>query len=140
MGVRATGRKLAMQALYQAEVQSLSIEKVIDTFLAESNYLESTKTWAMDLAKASFEYRSEADKLIKKYAIDWDLGRMNPIDKSILRLAFYEIKHTDTPVKVALNEAIEISKKYSTEDSPKFINGILGNYVKKECSQDSSKK
>ena len=72
----------------------------------------------------------ETDKLIEKYSIDWTIDRISLVDLSILRLAFYELIKTDTPYTIILNEAVELSKEFSEDDSPKFINGILGNYVK----------
>ena len=136
MGVRSTGRKLAMQIMYQTDLRKTSIDTILESFFQDTPYQEETKLWAITLAKETENHRTESDELIQKYAIEWDLDRINPIDLNILRIAFYELRHTDTPINIVLNEAIEISKKYSNEDSSKFINGILGNYVK-ECSQES---
>ena len=139
MGKRSTGRKLAMQALYQAEIRQLPIDDVIHLFLEESPYLEDTREWAIELARQTWQTRAESDEIIQKYSIGWDLERLNIIDKSLLRLAIYEIRYMDPPLSVVLNEIIEISKRSSTDDSPKFINGILCNYAKDECSQASPK-
>ena len=133
MGKRSTSRKLAMKTLYQASVSG-DIEIVVDRFLRGSEYLLETKNWAIELAQKTWSKKAELNEIIKRYAIGWVIDRINPIDKSILQLAFYEIKYTETPPQVIINEALEISKKYSTEDSPKFINGILGNYINKEKS------
>lgn len=132
MGVRSTGRKLAMQIVYQADIRHCSVDDILIEFFKNGKYSNETMTWAITLSKASWAYKSEADILIKKYSVDWDISRINPIDKSILRIAFYELSSKESPIKVILNEAIEISKKYSTDDSPKFINGILGAYVEKK--------
>ena len=137
MGKRGTGRKLAMQALYQAEIRQQPIEMIVDSFVVESDYEEDTKAWAISLCKNTWEKRVELDEIVKTYSIGWDLDRLNIVDKSLLRLALYEIKYQDTPYTVVLDEVIEISKTFSTEDSPKFINGILGNYVKNECQPES---
>ncbi|MFC1771431.1 transcription antitermination factor NusB [Candidatus Margulisiibacteriota bacterium] len=139
MGSRSTGRKLAMQTLYQADIQKTDIESIINNFVKPAKYIESTKSWALELVRSVWEYLSELDALIEKFAIGWDLNRINAIDRNILRIAFYELNHTETDVSVVLNEAIEIAKKYSCEESPKFINGILGKYVEKECLLESSK-
>jgi len=135
MGKRATGRKLAMQMLYQSDIRQVAVSSFLKAYLDNTPYAESTKEWASELALKAYEFHAEADLLIQKYAIDWDLDRLTPVDKSILRIAIYELKHTDTPISIVLNEAIEISKRYSTDESPKFINGILGTFVKEECSQ-----
>ena len=136
MGVRSTGRKLAMKILYQKDLRPDDLDDIIEQFFNDSNYTDDTKNWAIELSEAVFEKIDECDEIIKRYAIDWEIERVNLIDKNILRIAIYELKHTDTPINIVLNEAIEISKKYSTDEAPKFINGILGNFVKKECSQD----
>jgi transcription antitermination protein NusB len=134
MGRRHTGRKLAMQAIYQASVQGGDISYIIDSYIEAGNFHAETKEWASELTTAVWKHRAESDALISKYAIGWDLSRINPVDLSLLRVAFYELLYLETAPSIILNEAIELSKKYSTDDSPKFINGILGKYVEKECS------
>ena len=135
MGKRSTGRKLAMQALYQAEIRQQSIEEVLADSLLESDYQPETKEWAITLATQTWHNREKIDPLIVKYAIDWEISRINPIDKSLLRMAFHEILEMKTDPAIVLDEIIEIAKKYSTEESPKFLNGILGSYVETQCSQ-----
>ncbi|RAP32741.1 transcription antitermination factor NusB [Candidatus Marinamargulisbacteria bacterium SCGC AAA071-K20] len=139
MGKRSTGRKLAMQLLYQLDAQKSESDSVKTIFEEQAKFHEDTKEWALTLFEGAAKAQSECDDLIIKYAIGWEIGRINSVDRCILRLAFYELLHTETPFTVVVNEAIELCKRYSTEDSPKFVNGILGNYVKKECLQDSSK-
>lgn len=129
MGKRRTGRKLAMQILYQTELQNLEVESIAEHYLDSNPFHPETRQWAMQLALYAWEKRDASDALIKQYSIDWDFSRISPIDKSLLRLAFYELCFTNTPASVVLDEAIELAKKYSTDDSPKFINGILGKYV-----------
>jgi len=129
MGKRRTGRKLAMQILYQAELQGLQVDEIADDYLDSNPFHPETRQWATQLAVQAWEKREDADALIKQLSIDWDFSRISPIDKSLLRLAFYELCFTNTPMNVVLDEAIELAKKYSTDDSPKFINGILGKYV-----------
>ena len=136
MGVRSTGRKLAMKILYQKDLRPDDLNDIIEQFFCDSNYTDDTKNWAIELSEAVYNKIDDCDEIITRYAIDWDIERVNLIDKNILRIAIYELKHTETPINIILNEAIEISKKCSTDEAPKFINGILGNFVKKECSQD----
>jgi N utilization substance protein B len=134
MGKRNTGRTLAMQAIYQAEIQNVDIKIVIDNFLKPSKYMPETKKWAIFLAKNAWEKKDEADKYITDLAIDWNFDRINPIDKSLLRIAFWELQYSATPKNIVIDEALEIAKRYSTDDSPKFINGILGKFVEQKCS------
>ena len=88
--------------------------------------------FAEPLIRGALEHRAEADALIRKYCKNWDLPRIAAVDRNILRLAIYEMLHRDDiPPVVSINEAVDIAKKFSTEDSGKFINGILDS-VKKE--------
>lgn len=130
MGKRNTGRKLAMQILYQATLRKEDdISEIIDGYLGASNYEKETVTWATELATDTWTKKSEIDPIIMKRAIGWDFDRINPIDKSILRIALYEIIELKTDKRIVINEAVEMAKKYSTDESPKFINGILGKFV-----------
>jgi N utilization substance protein B len=85
-----------------------------------------TREFAVRLADGASTDQSDIDALIKKYAENWDIGRMAAIDRCILRLAAYELLHElDTPINVIINEAVEIAKKFSTGESSKFVNGLL---------------
>ena len=84
------------------------------------------RLFADPLIRGTLQYREEADALIKKHAQNWDLHRIAAVDRNILRLAVYEMLHrTDIPPVVSINEAVDIAKKFSTQDSGKFVNGIL---------------
>ena len=140
MGSRHTGRKLAMQLLYQAESQNIEdITDIINDYLVMGNYQEETKSWAQTLARGVWKSKKENDSIIKQYLKGWDINRINRIDLSLLRLAFFEMIELKTPQTIVINESLELAKKYSTDDSSKFINGILGTYVKNQCSPDLSK-
>lgn len=138
MGSRHISRKLAMQALYQASTRPDNVEDFIDLFFHESNYNDESKTWAKQLVVNTWRHKDQVDLLIKQYAIGWTLDRISRIDLSVLRLAFYELLESDTPVNVVLNEAIELVKEFSSDESSKFINGILGRYVKEHVHRSSS--
>ena len=85
-------------------------------------------------AQAVLENTEEADALINQYAKGWQTRRMARVDLSLIRLALYEIRHDDTvPDKVAINEAVELAKQYGGDDSPSFVNGILGKIVRAEA-------
>src|SRR5207302_8942858 len=84
------------------------------------------REFADPLIKGTLEHRSESDELIKKHAQNWELHRIAAVDRNILRLAIYEMLHRDDiPPVVSINEAVDIAKKFSTQDSGKFVNGIL---------------
>jgi N utilization substance protein B len=86
----------------------------------------AVRLFADPLIRGALEHREEADGLIKKFAKNWDLHRIAAVDRNILRLAIYEMLHRDDiPPVVSINEAVDIAKKFSTQDSGKFVNGIL---------------
>lgn len=86
----------------------------------------AVRLFAEPLIRGALEHREEADNLIRKYARNWELHRIAAVDRNILRLAIYEMLHRDDiPPVVSINEAVDIAKKFSTQDSGKFVNGIL---------------
>ena len=131
MGRRTTGRRLAMQALYEADFGACDnvLEIIKRTSKEESAGSDST-SFAGDLASGAYSKKEEIDALIKKYAKDWSLDRISRVDRNILRIALYELAYTTTPPQIIINEAIELAKKYSSSEAAKFINGVLGGYVK----------
>lgn len=141
MGKRNTGRKLAMQLLYQAEIskRQATYEVREDFFDHHQVVLAETRSWASELVEGVNRHRQECDALIEKYAIGWSLDRLRPVDLCILRLAFYELLYTESGHGVVINEAIEIARRYAAAESPKFLNGILGKYIEDTCSQASSR-
>jgi transcription antitermination protein NusB len=92
----------------------------------ESSEEAATRLFAENLVKGVLEHRNELDEQIKKYAQNWDLHRMAVVDRNVLRLAIYEMMfREDIPPIVSINEAVDIAKRFSTEESGKFVNGIL---------------
>jgi len=131
MGKRSTARRLAMQALYQAELAGIEVETALKNISENEKFIPETVDFAASLALAAWAQRQELDKIIQDMAIDWPLDRIGKVDRSILRLSISELKLGDTPNSVIINEAVELAKKYSGEESAKFINGILGAFVRK---------
>ncbi|MFH1683634.1 MAG: transcription antitermination factor NusB [Candidatus Margulisiibacteriota bacterium] len=130
MGKRSTSRRLAMQAVYQAEISGIEIEDALKNISESEKFIQETLDFAEVLAKATWEAREEIDKVIEGLAVDWSLDRIGKVDRSILRLAIQELNMKETPTSVVINEAVELAKKYSGDESAKFINGILGAYVR----------
>jgi N utilization substance protein B len=130
MGKRTTARRLAMQAIYQSEISKTDIDQALDNLFEEEGIPEETKTFARHLAKEAQNNKDKLDSKITEFSKNWSIDRISMINKSILRLAFYELLfEKDTPKPVVINEALELAKKYSDEESAKFINGILGSAV-----------
>ena len=130
MGKRSTSRRLAMQAIYQAEVAKESIEIAFNNVIESEKFIPDTIEFAKSLAVSTWQSKDEVDQVIKDFAIDWPLDRIGKVDHSILRLAIKELKMKETPASVVINEAVELAKKYSGKEAAKFINGILGAFVR----------
>ena len=113
-----------MRMLYQLGIRTTDLAIIFEDLETEK-YGEDTINWAYHLAKITQDHLGDVDKIIEKYSIDWEMERLNQVDKALLRLGISEINYTDTPYQVVLNEIIELSKTYSTEESSKFINGIF---------------
>lgn len=127
MGKRSTSRRLAMQALYQIEMNKSALNDVIQNVINEDNFPDKTKSYAENLVVGAVSNKENIFKYISKYSKDWPIDRLSVVDRSILILAIYELLYEkEVPSAVAINEAIELSKKYGGSNSPKFINGILG--------------
>ncbi len=131
MAKRSTSRRLAMQALYQAESASIGIDEALQNiFSSEHELMPETKSFAETLARAAWADREDSDRIIASLAIDWPLDRIGRVDRGVLRLALYELKAKETPPSVVVDEAVELAKKYSSPEAGKFINGILGAYLR----------
>lgn len=150
MGMRREARERAVQFLFQHD---LNPPENLDAALEQFWYAQrvaarvddSKATWgerielppptteeaslrlfADPLIRGTIEHRNECDEVIKKHAKNWDLHRIATVDRNIMRLAIYEMMHRDDiPPVVSINEAVDIAKKFSTQDSGKFVNGIL---------------
>jgi N utilization substance protein B len=131
MAKRSTSRRLAMQALYQAESAGIDIDESLkNIFSSEQELVPATVEFAEMLARAAWADRAASDQIITKLAIDWPLDRISKVDRAILQLALHELKHKETPASVVVDEAVELAKKYSSLEAGKFINGILGTYLR----------
>ena len=116
---------MALQALYLVDTCHFPVEDALKSSFPEG-LARSVREFAGHLVQGVEDRKPEIDAMLTKYAQNWDLNRMAIIDRNILRLSTYELIHDmDTPVSVIIDEAIEIAKAYSTEDSGKFVNGIL---------------
>jgi N utilization substance protein B len=126
MGRRRQAREIALQALYLVDVAGSSLGVAFDSVNRGFPEDEKTLDFARSLLQGTADRQEELDSRIAATAANWSLKRMAAVDRNILRLACYELSYESaTPVGVIIDEAIEIARKYSTEDSTKFINGIL---------------
>lgn len=130
MGRRAS-REIAMKLLYQLEIQKEHREDQLKTVLEENELSENDEKYIAGVIEGVYEHLAFIDGTIEKYAKGWKLNRISRVDLAILRLSIYEITfREDIPYNVSVNEAVELSKKYSGEDSGAFVNGILSKVSK----------
>jgi N utilization substance protein B len=125
VSARSKARKAALDLLYESDIRGRPVSEVLAARLIEVEYpiREFTQTLVAGVA----EHRSRIDEIIGMRAKSWDLDRMPVLDRNILRLGAYEILwSTEVPVSVAIDEAVELAKTLSTEESPAYVNGVLG--------------
>ena len=126
MGKRRKSREFALQVLYQLDITRQDAIKTIAQFRDHFSQIEERDGFAERISLGVLEHGQEIDRLIGHYSENWRLNRMSIIDRNILRIATFELLYCeDIPPKVTLNEAIELGKRYGSEDSGSFINGIL---------------
>ncbi len=134
---RRDARKLAFYLLFQYDFAAEEeYEEVKNTFLTlyDEEMSDNDKQYIIAKTDGTMAHVAEIDELIGEYSIGWSVDRLSKVDKAILRLALYEIKYAlDVPDGVAVNEAVELAKVYSSDEAPSFINGILGKIVRSEA-------
>ena len=117
-----------MKLLYQIQIQKDDIQEQIGRFIEENGIIsDSDKEYLLDVVNGVLEKSAELDELISRHAKDWSVQRMPKVDLAIMRLSCYEMKYRDDiPINVSINEAVELAKKYSGDQSKSFVNGVLG--------------
>jgi N utilization substance protein B len=126
MGNRRKSRELALQILYQIDVSRDNARNALDLFWQNFKGLEMSLEFTEKLVEGVCNHKEEIDRLIEECSENWRLKRMSKVDRSILRLASFELLYcNDVPPKVTINEAIDLGKKFGSEKSGSFINGIL---------------
>jgi len=129
---RKLARETVMQSFYQIEMNKLSEKEEISYFLQNSGVKEESG-YMNDMIDILFKNIKTIDDIISKNLVNWTLDRISLVDLSILRLAVCEIKYYDTvPIGVSINEAVNLAKKFSDEESASYINGVLGSIANKE--------
>ena len=123
-------RRLAMQVLYQLDMRGQADIEAIRASIDDGHDSKEVQEEAMTLALSAWEKRKAVDELVAIHAPQWPTHRQPPVDRAILRLASYEMSSGTVPVKVAINEAIELAKEYSSEGRPAFLNGVLDKIAK----------
>ncbi|HRQ39236.1 MAG TPA: transcription antitermination factor NusB [Chloroflexota bacterium] len=127
MKTRRRARRVTLETLYEYDIAEHDPDVILQ-YRLEDNPMESTGVeFARRLVYGVIEHQAEMDILIARYAPEWPLDQMAVIDRNILRIAIYEfLVDGETPIKVAINEAVELAKTYGSDSAPRFINGVLG--------------
>ena len=126
-GTRRKARIAALQALYELNCTKHKVEETSARLRARETLTQEALSFSEELVKGVLQHKSELDALIGKLAPAFPVEQMPIIDRNILRLAIFEILFSkETPVKVAINEAIELAKDFGSDSSPRLVNGILG--------------
>ena len=132
MGRRRKSRELALQRLFQEELNPRLLHDE-NGIIEESNLSSDIRLFYAELVRGVRQKKENIDEMIEKHSNNWRVSRMAKVDLNILRVATYELLYCDEiPPSVTLNEAIEISKKFGSEDSPSFVNGVLDNILKNQ--------
>lgn len=133
MKVRHRARMAVLQALYEIDCTGHPPALVIEQRLQEADLPEAGDRFARELVQGVREYQERLDELIGRYAPDWPVDQIAIIDRNVLRISMYEILMSDdTPTKVAINEAVELAKRFGSDSSSRFVNGVLGSLVADE--------
>lgn len=120
LGSRREARERAFHLLYESEIKGEGPDEVLASLPLEPD------EFAVELVRGVGEHHVEIDELISSYARNWDIDRMPALDRAVLRLACFELVHRpDVPTGAAISEAVELAKRYSTDDSGRFVNGVL---------------
>ena len=134
---KRSARELALNVLYQVDAARLPVEEALATALEQSALSESAKDFTQELVRGTLESIREIDAKLAALSPDWPIDRQTAVDRNSLRLAAFEIDHVEsTPDAVAINEAVEMAKKFSTGESGKFINGVLAAYLRGRATTD----
>jgi N utilization substance protein B len=126
MGARTGGREAALKMLFAIEASETDFETAIATFWREFGGDPETRPYADESVRGVLERREELDETIRGASDNWRIERMTRVDRNVLRLGTWELKHrVDVPRAVILDEAIELAKRYGSEESGAFVNGVL---------------
>ena len=121
LGTRRQARELALSLLYEADTKAVAPAVVLGEFPIDPD------PFAADLVAGVGEHQTEIDDLIRRFARDWTIDRMPVVDRNLLRIGIYELlQRPDVPTAALISEAVELARRYSTEESGRFVNGMLG--------------
>jgi N utilization substance protein B len=126
MGTRRQARELAMQALFYMDMQNKASQKMLQNFCEIFRPSKKSEPFFLELVNGVLAAKVEIDVLIERFSKNWKIKRMSCVDRNVMRIAVYELLYCqDIPPKVSINEAVDVGKKFGTEESGAFINGVM---------------
>ncbi len=125
-GARRRARAFILQALYEIDSAGHNAEEVVSHIMADKGLSEQNNTFVRDMVNGVIQHKLELDKHIKRFAPVWPIDQLSAVDRNILRLAIFELLiDNNVPVNIAINEAVELAKKFGSDNSARFVNGVL---------------
>jgi N utilization substance protein B len=133
LGARHLARQVALQALYEVDCTAHSVPQVLTQRLAQEVVPDGVRPFVYQLVNGVLAHRERLDSLIQQHAPEWPVDQMAIIDRNILRMSIFEIAVSNSaPLRVVINEAVELAKSYGSDTSPRFVNGVLGSLAESE--------
>ncbi|MEC0230915.1 transcription antitermination factor NusB [Paenibacillus alba] len=138
---RRVAREIAVQSLYQIQMNEATPQEAVQVAIHEAEHDNETEldfkgekidpAYIVELVEGTYSHKVSIDELLEEYLKGWAMDRLSRVDREVLRLAVYEMLYRDdVPPKVVVNEAIDLAKHYGTDESGKFVNGVLGKMIK----------
>ena len=136
---RRKAREAALQALFQIDVGKAEVEDALTYVVALNDLNDAAESFCRGLVHGVLANLELIDELIAEHAVDWNIKRLGNVERNLLRMALFELLSLkDIPVGVSINEAVEIAKTFANDDSGRFVNGILGRFVRERHLEDDS--
>ncbi len=130
MKVRRQAREIALQALYEIDSAGHTSTRALDHLIEDEKLSDEGKQFATAIVEGVLKCRAQLDEIIAKHAPEWPVDQLAIVDRNILRIALYELQsNPDVPIKVAINEAVELAKTFGSDTAPRFVNGVLGTFL-----------
>lgn len=130
MKTRRQAREIALQALYEIDCSGHASEQTLTHLVQDNQLSDEGAAFANDIVLGVLQSRVRLDQIIARHAPEWPVDQLAIVDRNILRMALYELQsNADVPIKVAINEAVELAKTFGSDTAPRFVNGVLGAFL-----------
>ena len=140
MNKRRNARELILKVLFQIEVGKTPVDEALTTSFEAVRPTPEEQAYTDEIVRGVASEQADLDGAIGEYAEGWRVDRLAKVDKNVLRMALYElIHHPEIPVSTVINDAVEVAKKYSTDDSGRFVNGILGSFLRRRSGENGGR-